>query len=444
MFNFHPNLYTDVRIETMFNSEVYYRNETLDTLKEREYTAAFIRVFDGNRWYYASTSDVDTIQEEIDALSLSAEANPNILEHEIISQLEVNTGDHRTYTDNCVKDVSLEEKHNLMKEYMPFIKDPLLNMYKLFYSDKYIIKHFYSSKGSDLIHDTQSCGMASFFSVAEGEKTFSDAYMHAGLYFDDVKNKEEDIVSRLNEVVSFLKKAEPIEKGEYTVILSPLAAGVFAHESFGHKSEADFMIGDENMKKEWAIGSDVASPILSIIDDGNLKSTGYTPFDDEGSRAHKTFLIKDGKLSGRLHSANTAASLEEKLTGNARAVDFEYEPIVRMTTTYIASGDKTLDQLISEVDNGILVKTIKHGSGMSTFTIAPSMSYRIKNGKVCDPVNVALLTGTVFDTLNEIDGLSDKVEILSFISGGCGKFEQFNLPVGFGGPYVRVKKMNVQ
>ena len=61
-----------------------------------------------------------------------------------------------------------------------------------------------------------------------------------------------------------------------------------------------------------------------------------------------------------------------------------------------------------------------------------------------NPVQISVLTGSVFETLGLIDGLTRDVHMLSFVTGGCGKLEQANLPVGFGGPYVRVSSMNVQ
>ena len=51
--------------------------------------------------------------------------------------------------------------------------------------------------------------------------------------------------------------AVPVEPGEYTCVLSPTVAGVFAHESFGHKSESDFMLGSETMRREWELGKQV-------------------------------------------------------------------------------------------------------------------------------------------------------------------------------------------
>ena len=203
------------------------------------------------------------------------------------------------------------------------------------------------------------------------------------------------------------------------------------------------MLGDPAMLDEWQIGTNVGSELLSIVDDGGELGSGYVPFDDEGQASRRTHLIQNGRLTGRLHAAHTAAALDEACTGNARALSFRFEPIVRMTTTWIEPGKWTKEELFSEVEDGIFVETYKHGSGMSTFTIAPSLAWRIRNGKVTEPVRVAVVTGNVFETLSEIDGLSDTVQRPFLLGGGCGKFEQSPLSVGFGGPYVRIRRLNV-
>ena len=204
------------------------------------------------------------------------------------------------------------------------------------------------------------------------------------------------------------------------------------------------MLGDETMKREWTLGKKVGADMLSIYDSGAEDGSGYVPFDDEGTRTQKTYLIKNGVLAGRLHSAETAADLGEDPTGNARAINCEFEPIVRMTSTVIEAGNTPVDELFARVKHGYFIKSYKHGSGMSTFTIAPNRAYEIIDGKIGDPVKIAVISGNVFETLNLIDGLSDKAEISTSIFGGCGKNEQFPLNVSFGGPYVSVSKMNVQ
>lgn len=445
MFKFPKGLYTDVRMEDVFETKIIYTMGEIEESKIRSYKAAFIRIFDGERWYYSSTSNMENIQNEINSLATYAKPNEGIYDNPIVAKFQSNNENLMKFEDNSVAKIEINEKQDLLKEYFPLLKEnKLIKHWKTIYVDRKIDKEFYSSKGANVLYDTQIVGLSVRMNFVCGEKRFSESFQRGYDSFEKLTNNAEDCKEYIEKCEDFLLNSQSVEPGKYTVILSPLAAGVFAHESFGHKSEADFMIGDETMRKEWAIGKKVGSNILSIIDDGNVAGSGYVPFDDEGTKAEKTHLVKDGKLSGRLHSGTTAHYLEEDLTGNARAINFEYEPIVRMTTTYIESGDKTKDELISEVKNGIYIETIKHGSGMSTFTIAPSLAYYIRDGKIAEPVNISVITGNVMETLNEIDGLSDNVEILSFILGGCGKMEQYPLPVGFGGPYVRVNNINVQ
>ena len=312
------------------------------------------------------------------------------------------------------------------------------------YLDRSSRFRFLSSLGAVIEYDYQTCGLSFSLSMTEGEKRFQGNWQKGATRFEELADIGDALRASVKEQAEFMRHSVPVEAGQYPVVLSPEAAGVFAHESFGHKSESDFMLSDASMKDEWQLGKAVGSPILSIAECGSIPGCGFVPYDDEGTKARKNYLIKNGVLAGRLHSAMTAAALDEELTGNARAVDCTFEPIVRMTTTYIEGGDLDFDELIAPIKKGYFIKTINHGSGMSTFTIAPSVSYEIVDGKLGRPVQISVITGSVFETLGLIDGLTKDVEMLSFVTGGCGKMEQTNLPVGFGGPYVRVSSMNVQ
>ncbi|WDV44880.1 TldD/PmbA family protein [Clostridiaceae bacterium M8S5] len=445
MFKFPKNLYTDVRIEEVFNTDIKYEQRKLEDFKASKHKAVFIRVFDGNIWHYASTTNVDNIQEEIDKLAKKAIPNEDINNNPIVMKYQVNKEKVFKYDkENDVTKVSRKDKMDLIESYFKFVDSKYLKVFTARYVDFKKIISFYSSKGTEIEYDTQKAGFKFVFALEHEGENFADGFSKDGDNFSFLNNLEEDMVKRLKQCEDALLNAQPVEPGKYTVIMSPITTGVFAHESFGHKSEADFMVGNETMKKEWAIGKKVGSDILTIVDYGMTPGSGYVPFDDEGTKTEETFLIKNGILSGRLHSVATAVELDEELTGNARAVSFEFEPIVRMTSTYILGGDKTKEELFNEVEDGIYIETIKHGSGMSTFTIAPSLAYRVKNGKITNPVKIAVITGNVFETLGEVDGLSNECEVLSFVLGGCGKMEQFPLPVGMGGPYMRVKNINVR
>ncbi|SHK08577.1 TldD protein [Clostridium amylolyticum] len=447
MFKFPENLYSDVRIEEVSSTNIAFLNGQLNENTIREYKGAFIRVFDGQRWYYSSITDVSQIQQELDNLAKMAKPSESIYENPVVKKYEVNKGEYLNFQGKEINKVSYQEKVNLLRSYFNLLENvEEIKMWRATYLDNRKVKKFYSSKGASLLWDYQTCGVSYRFgcSTKEQDKTTDGSYQTASNCFEDLKDIKEELKEKINTYIDFMYNKETIEPGEYTVILSPLAAGVFAHESFGHNSEADFMQGDENAKEQWCIGAKMASDILSIIDYGGEMGSGYVTFDDEGSKAEKTYLIKDGILTGRLHNASTAADFNENLTGNARAINFEYEPIVRMTTTYIDKGNKTKEELIGEVKDGILIEDINHGSGMTTFTLAPNLAYRIRDGKIAEPLSISVITGKVMETLNKIDGVSDTIELLSFVTGGCGKMEQFPLPVGFGGPYVRVNGIRVQ
>jgi len=444
MYIFKEGLYSDVRIEDVFETQVGYKDGKLEQQKVRAYKGAFIRVFDGDKWYYAATTELDKIQSELDALSNMAVKNEEIDNHPVVAAFEVHNNKHLMFENNSVTDIPVEKKKQVLESYFSLFERDEIVQTTYMYVDKKVIKSFYSSKGADLVFDNQTTGIGIRCQFSIGEEKGSESFSKAFTTFEPLMSLTDFFKEEVDKQVDYVKHAVNVEAGEYTVVLSPMATGVFTHESFGHKSESDFMVGDETMAQEWQLGKMVAAKGVTIVDDGNELGSGFVQFDDEGTKAKKTMIITDGQLTGRLHSAPTAVALNESLTGNARAMNFEFEPIVRMTTTYIDKGTRKKDDIISEIKEGIFVDTIRHGSGMTTFTIAPNRAYKIENGKITTPLKVSVVTGNVFSTLDEIDGISEEFELLSFVGGGCGKMEQFPLPVGFGGPFIRVKKLNIQ
>lgn len=445
MFNFPKDLYTDVRIEDVFEAQARLQNDTLKENKQRQYKGAFIRIFDGDKWYYSSTTQLEQIDEEIQLLAQMATPNPQIMEHPTVMGLEVHQESCMKFEEDTLRNVSKEDQFGLLQAYGNTVKKfSEVKEYHIRYIGKSVRKTFCSSKGANIKYDKETAGIIVAYTLNVEGKRFDNAYNTSQENFEALKTLHNQVEENIKKDCTYIKEAVAVEPGKYTVVFSPTASGVFAHESFGHKSEADLMLGSETMKAEWAIGKVVGVDTLNIIDRGDLVGSGYTPYDDEGNTAKVNYLIRDGKLAGRLHTTATAGLLEETVTGNGRAMNFEFEPIVRMTTTYIDKGPLTKEELFAGVKDGIYVDDISHGSGMTAFTLAPKRAYRIREGKIAEPVTVAVVTGNVMETLHLIDGISDEVEIFSFTGGGCGKMEQYPLPVGFGGPYIRVQNLDVQ
>ncbi len=227
--------------------------------------------------------------------------------------------------------------------------------------------------------------------------------------------------------------------GEYTVVLDPILAGVFVHEAFGHLSEADFVYENDRMRDIMTLGKQFGQPLLNIVDGAAVPGLrGSYEYDDEGIPATKTYLVREGKLTGRLHSRETAARMNEQPTGNARAISYRYPPIVRMSNTYIEPGDASFEEIIGDVQEGIYVRNWYGGTtSMEMFTFSAGEAFRIRNGKIDEPLRPVVLTGNLFTTLHNIDAVGNDLDMNE--GGGCGKGGQSPLPVSNGSPHIRIR-----
>ena len=445
MLNFPKDLYADVRIEEVTETKIVFENGMLRTNKESSTKGAFLRVYDGKRWYYCATTQLGELQKELDSLASMATPNADILNDPVVRRFQINRDSVLRFMENDLRKVPNKEKLAMVEGYLPLLSEvEEISVSRGIYTDKYSLRNFRSSLGAEITYDYQQAGLALGYTMNAGDSPFENSVRLYAQDFREMLDKHEQLRKEIAEDLEYAKTAVPVEPGNYTCVLSPKVAGVFAHESFGHKSESDFMLGSEAMRREWAIGTKVGWEGLNIIDSGIPEGSGYVPYDDEGTKATKTYLVKDGVLAGRLHSASTAAALDEEVTGNARAKDFGFEPIVRMTATYIGAGKDSLEELLRGAEGGIYIPDYNHGSGMSTFTIAPARAYRIRDGKIAEALRVSVITGNVMETLHKIDGATAEQSLESSAFGGCGKFEQFPLRVADGGPYIRVRDINVQ
>jgi TldD protein len=151
-------------------------------------------------------------------------------------------------------------------------------------------------------------------------------------------------------------KAETCPGGKFRALVENRLVGVLAHESFGHLSEADFVVTGASPLTD-KIGARLGSDAACIVDDGapDIKTYGglWLPFDDQGVRTGLTTVLDKGVLTHYLHSRGTAQKLGQRLTGNSRAVSYLFPPIVRMTNTYFLPGDLTEEEAIEKLGTGV-------------------------------------------------------------------------------------------
>ncbi|MFY9717379.1 MAG: TldD/PmbA family protein [Thermoplasmata archaeon] len=223
--------------------------------------------------------------------------------------------------------------------------------------------------------------------------------------------------------------------GEMAVLLDGSVTGLFAHESFGHGTEADQFVRDRSYLKP-ILGEKVAPEFLTIADDGSFPGGwGSIYCDDEGHPGQKTVLVDHGRFVAALHDRETAAAYGTKATGNTRRADFLSRAFVRMTNTYVAPGDWSMEELVKEAKTGILLE--RGTSGIEDplggqMQLKVKRGHRIENGQITGLVSSMALSGKVLDFMKAIRGVG-RNHGLTIEPGFCGKGSTYLLPVGTGG-----------
>ncbi len=236
--------------------------------------------------------------------------------------------------------------------------------------------------------------------------------------------------------------AEPAPAGTYTVVLSSEAGGTLIHESVGHGLEADLNLKGLSVYSG-RIGEKVASELITVVDDGrDPGQRGTAAMDDEGTPTQRTVLIEKGVLRTYLSDRKHAEKLVIPRSGNARRESFRYLPICRMTNTMIERGESDPDEILRSVKDGIFVKKMGGGqvdvvSGNFAFEITEC--YRIRDGKLAEPLRGATLVGQGPKLMSEIDMVGWD---LGYSTGTCGKDGQ-GAPVADAQPTLRIPSVVV-
>jgi len=255
-------------------------------------------------------------------------------------------------------------------------------------------------------------------------------------------NVFEEMAQRVAQKAVRMLSARKAPGGRMPVVISSYAGGTMIHEAIGHGLEAD-LVQQGLSVYAGKIGQRVASPLVTIIDDSTLPGKrGSYRFDDEGVVSQRTVLVEKGILKGYMYDKLTAMKDGSPATGNGRRESYMHRPIPRMSNTFIASGIKDPDKIISSVDKGFFVR--KMGGGQvntvtGEFIFEVSEGYIIKNGMIDEPVRGATLIGNGVEVLKSIDMVGSDI---GFSIGTCGKDAQ-GVPVSDAMPTVRIPEMVV-
>jgi TldD protein len=242
--------------------------------------------------------------------------------------------------------------------------------------------------------------------------------------------------SAARQAVDLLDAGYP-EGGRVRVLLSPAIVGLLTHEAIGHTVEADFVAAGSCAAGK--LGQRVASELVTLCDSGASEfhdgAGGTLAVDDEGVPTRRTTIIREGLLSSYLHDRESAAKFGVEPTGNARAWEYDNEPLIRMRNTYIAPGTSTLEELIAAIDEGYLLEGAANGQADSNgeFMFGTRLAWRIEKGKKTKLLRGVNISGQAFEVLSSVDGVGAEFR-WDLGSGHCGKGQPAKVDAG--GPWL--------
>jgi len=436
----------DIFVEEWQTMNIQMRNNMFKSITPAGQKGAGIRLVKGLETYYCSTGDLDT-----DSLMTAAGEVAGMSKLEPAGR-SIAIGEHKqeafeladsTFTLPLADKLAYVQQGNdfawnysdkvvqvivSFSEYIRAIQ--LLNLDGHWVKENRNIIEF---RVSVIVKDQGKSFMAT-----EGFGAYDDVTVFQRRQPDQVAKDACDLALRM-------LYAKPSPAGEMPVVIGNGAGGTGAvfHEACGHGLEADFQRKGISVYRN-QLGRQVASPLVSIIDDATIpRRKGSFKYDEEGTPGQKTYAIKQGVLNTYLTDRINGKDLD-RYTGNGRRENFRYPPVPRQSNLYVDKGAHKKDEIIASVDKGLYVKRVGGGivdSAKGDFSFNVLEGYLIEAGKLTEPVRGAVLTGNGPRVLKEIDMVADDLELGNGM-GGCGKVNQF-VPVDMGCPTLRIPRMIV-
>ena len=236
--------------------------------------------------------------------------------------------------------------------------------------------------------------------------------------------------------------ARPAPSGELPVVLAGGSGGILFHEACGHGLEADHIVKDASVYTG-LVGQQVASPLVTLVDDGTVSSEwGTFAVDDEGRPAQRNVLIDQGILTDYLWDYLRARKEGRLSSGNGRRQTYQHLPMVRMTNTFLLPGTEDADEIVAQTPKGVYVAKLGGGQVNTTtgdFVFGTTEAYLIEGGRITEPLRDANLIGNGPEILKRIDAVATD---FAMTPGTCGKDGQ-SVPVGCGQATMRLTGVTI-
>jgi TldD protein len=264
-----------------------------------------------------------------------------------------------------------------------------------------------------------------------------------------------DSAERIAGEAAALLTADPCPGGRMTVILDATQAALQVHESCGHPTELDRVLGAEaafagtsfltpDLLGHFRYGSD---EVTLTADATSPRGLGTFAYDDEGVPGQRTVLVDRGTFSGYMSSRETAAEFGMPSNGTMRAEDWSRIPLIRMTNVNLEPGTSTLEEMIATTEHGVFLETNRSWSiddRRLNFQFGTQNGWEIRDGRRVRLVRNAIYSGVTPDFWRSCDAVGNRDEWSMWGVVNCGKGQPGQLMhVGHGAAPCRFRNVNV-
>ncbi len=436
--------YVEVRAQNLFQTTLTIKDSRVEAVKKGTENGAAIRVFVNGAWGFASlgTLERQSLKNSVaEAYKMARVASLQLKDPAKLADAKTVEAKVTIKPKKDPKEVSIKKKIDLLltEDKAIFGYDKRVKSCTINYLDVAGTNYLMNSDGTYIEQDKLYLFLVSVATAKEADKlTFSHDLIGFTSGFEVFDTETPEVIGcrAAKRAVDQLKAKMP-KGGTFPAVIGPNVIGVFAHEAFGHLAEADLTLAGSVLLDK--VGKKIGSENVTIYDDGTMNGAfGSYKYDDEGVPSQKTALIKNGEIVGLMHNRETAQKFGTKPTGNARAEDFRYEPIIRMRNTYLARGDYSFEELLEDIKFGYYIKNYRGGQANldGTFQVGVQEAFEILNGELGTPVRNASFSGNTLETLHNIDAVGKDFELTV---GVCGKWQRAF--IGAGGPHTRVQEV---
>ena len=442
--------YCDVRTEVTSKLGFVIENNEIEYSTTKNDQGLGIRVLNEGVWSFFSISNPLTFDDVKSGIEEAAKA----------ALYYSSKKKHKVIIGNVT---TVNEKINFPVKIIPTINELIEIGYdcdKIIHQNKRIIKSqvsmsynivsklFVSSEGSkihqnfsDVIADLSATahenGLTQSVNITEGGR--------GGIEKLSTDREIRETAKFISDKAAQLIDAKPVKEEKTTVVMNPDFVALLTHEILGHPSEADRVLGKE---MAWAGGAwwagkleeKIGSDNLNVFDDPTLEGTlGHYGFDDEGNKATRTELVKNGVLSNHMQSRETAEIFHTNPSANMRASSYRFMPLIRMACTCIDKGDWEPDEMVADIKNGYLISNMKIPSidmKRYNWSISCQFAQKIENGEITDLLRDVIVLGTAPDFFKSIDACGKDFTVRPITN--CGKGDPMqSMAMGNGGPSIR-------